>query len=165
MARRTHRIAVKRNSPDKLIKLSKLIYGKHIQEAGNSPLNIYKMDDFNDNVISAEKMRMEAIALKKKSEALMQESRKLLGIEKGQTSHSKNTILNMTASSATCFWYLATAKRKASDSGASMWLSAPHNPSARRKKGKFNSAEVVVCTEFSSRLYTAFVRLVRFNSL
>ena len=95
MARRTHRIAVTRNSPDKLIKLSRLIYGKHIQEAGNSPLNIYKMDDFNDNVISAEKMRQEAVALKKKSEALMQESRKLLGIEKGQTSHSKNTILNM----------------------------------------------------------------------
>jgi hypothetical protein len=95
MARRTHRIAVTRNSPDKLIKLSRLIYGKHIQEAGNSPLNIYKMDDFNNNVIGAEKMRQEAVALKKKSEALMQESRKLLGIEKGQTSHSKNTILNM----------------------------------------------------------------------
>jgi hypothetical protein len=95
MARRTHRIAVKRNSPDKLIKLSKLIYDKHVQEASNSPLNIYRMDDFKDNVISAEKMRKEAIALKKKSEALMQESRKLLGIEKGQTSHSKNTILNM----------------------------------------------------------------------
>ena len=88
------RVNIPRFKAGNLIRLAKTIYDRHKNDGEESPLSIFEMEKLDQDAKEAEMLRKRALALKRESEELMQRSRKLLGIDKGQSSFSRDTVLN-----------------------------------------------------------------------
>ena len=94
MARRTVRIKINRHKIGQIISNSSLILKKHNELADDSPLKIFDMRKFETDLENAIIFRKEAMELKRRSETLMEEARRLVGVDTGQTSLDQGTILN-----------------------------------------------------------------------
>jgi len=95
MSKRNVRVTIPKSSPDKLLKLIILILLKDAELGDDSPLKNLDMKLFKDLSETADTKRKEAEELRAKSEATAQESRKALGIAKGQTSDTEGTAYNL----------------------------------------------------------------------
>ena len=95
MARRYWSINIPRFKAGTLVELAKIIYSRHKDDGEESILGVFDMEKFDQDATEAEILRKKALALKRESEELMQSSRKLLGIDKEQSSFSQGTVLNV----------------------------------------------------------------------
>ena len=87
MARRYWSINIPRFKAGTLVELAKIIYSRHKDDGEESILGVFDMEKFDQDATEAEILRKKAAALKRESEELMQRSRKLLGIDKEQSSY------------------------------------------------------------------------------
>lgn len=97
MARKTVKVKVPINSPDKFITLMESILKHHTKLGKESPLNNHPRVDFRrlgTNVKQASELRDQAAALYAKAEELMMQARKLMGLEAGQNIHTPGTAYN-----------------------------------------------------------------------
>ncbi len=95
MARRTIRINFPRYKIENLIGKSNLVLKEHKDLGESSPLKIFEMMKFESDLQNAAAFRREAKELKRRSEALMQDARRLLGMDYDQNDFTPGTILNM----------------------------------------------------------------------
>ena len=95
MPKKNVRVDIPRNSPVKLIRLNKRIIERHEQLGDDSPLKELDMDTLKNKTMQAEEVREEAARLHAQAEALNEEARLLLGIDKGQNSYTEGTVYNL----------------------------------------------------------------------
>ena len=98
MAKRTLRIDLPANKPDKFIKLMKDVVANHEALGASSPLNnpsIIDMADFKAKLLKADTLRRESIEARAEAEAKMMESKQILGIGVGQNMNSDKHLYFM----------------------------------------------------------------------
>jgi len=95
MARRTIRINFPRYKPENLIVNSDLVLKEHQESGESSPLKIFDMHKFETDLENAIAFRKEAKELRRRSETLMQDARRLLGMDYDQNDFTPGTILNL----------------------------------------------------------------------
>lgn len=95
MARKTVRVSVPKDSPEDFLKLLGSVLKKHKQLGDKSPLkNLTKVNlkDYEAGLVSVEQQRQKSEELRQQSENLMQQAYTTLGIAKGQTASTPNTL-------------------------------------------------------------------------
>lgn len=93
MARKVVRMDIPTSEPEKLIEFASRVLERHKKLKDKSLLKELDMEDFEKKLQQIVAKRKEAKELRQKSEALMEEAQKLLGMAKGQTKDSKGTII------------------------------------------------------------------------
>ncbi|MES2619902.1 MAG: hypothetical protein V4615_03545 [Bacteroidota bacterium] len=99
MARRTVKIEIPIGYPEKYTHLIQRIWGKHVELGPSSPFfnnPMIDMSKFEANMQQALELREQAIEHHEKGEVLMQQSRQLLGVDKGQTINTPDTLYYFT---------------------------------------------------------------------
>ena len=100
MARKTVRVDVPNKKPEDFLKLLGSVLKKHKQLGTKSPLTtltMVNMKDFETMLTNVGQLRAKAEELRQQSENLMQQSYTTLGVAKGQTVHTPNTLYNALA--------------------------------------------------------------------
>jgi hypothetical protein len=95
MARKTVRVKVPTNKPEDFLKLLGSVLKKHKQMGAKSPLtslHMVNMKNFETMLTNAEQLRAKAEELRQQSENLMQQANTTIGVAKGQTAHTPNTL-------------------------------------------------------------------------
>ena len=88
MAKRTLRIELPVNKPDKFIELMKRIVTQHESLGASSPLNnptYVDMANFKAKLVKADTLRRESIEARAEAEAKMDEAKQILGIGIGKS--------------------------------------------------------------------------------
>jgi len=96
MGRLTIRVKYPIKSPNRLLKLFQKIIAEHKKLGANSPFNTLAwldMDDFENKVNLAIEKREQAIKLKAESQGFMMDSKRIIGIAKGQQSTTVGTLM------------------------------------------------------------------------
>jgi hypothetical protein len=93
MPKKTVKMDIPTRETDKLIELAKRVLERNKKLGDKSLLKELNMADFEAKLQQVISKRNEAKELRQKSEALMEESQKLLGTAKGQTKDDKGTVL------------------------------------------------------------------------
>jgi hypothetical protein len=93
MAKKTVRVDIPSKSPDAMLDLGKKIVKKHKADGAASPLTGGDVDMalFEANVLKADTFRADAADLYAAAEKKMQEARKVLGIDVGQSINTLGT--------------------------------------------------------------------------
>ncbi len=86
---------IPRKSPDKLIELNENIIERHEELGDDSPLEELDMAGLKNNVQQAKELRSQARDFYAKAQAMNEEARQLLGIDKGQSTFTEGTIYYM----------------------------------------------------------------------
>ena len=99
MAKKTVRVDIPSKSPDAMLDLGKKIVKKHKADGAASPLTGGDVDMalFEANVLKADTFRADAAELYAAAEKKMQEARKVLGIDVGQTINTLGTTYNLSS--------------------------------------------------------------------
>lgn len=95
MARKTVRVAMPTNKPDKFIELMKRVVEKHEELGASSPFNSASWIDmagFKAKLLQADALREESIEHRETAEAKMMQAKVILGISEGQTSFTEGTL-------------------------------------------------------------------------
>src|SRR5688500_15153087 len=98
MARKTVRVDIPKRYPDKFTKLLEDVWEMHVELGASSPLHnhtVLNMATFEAKKTQALALRAEALELHAKAQSKMQQSRKLLGTDAGQTIYSEGTLYYM----------------------------------------------------------------------
>ena len=92
MPKRNVKVEIPLSSPNKMISMNELIIERHEELGDDSPLKELDMDDVKNKVQEAKELRSQAKMKHAEAEALNQKARKILGIDKGQSSFTEGTI-------------------------------------------------------------------------
>jgi hypothetical protein len=98
MARKNVRVKIPVKKLDKLIKLGEDIKAKHVALGVNSPLDNAFVAELDGRTQDAKTKRKDAAAAAAKSQALNNQARVILGVDKGQTSNTGGTVLYLLTS-------------------------------------------------------------------
>lgn len=91
MSRKTIKVVIPENA-EELIDLSKLIYQKHVLDAGTGPLNGLNMTDFDMKTQSANTFHLQSEQLHRDAVTATQNRDLALGLSEGQTSMQPGTV-------------------------------------------------------------------------
>jgi len=98
MAKRTVRIPLYKNQPDKFVRLLQKVVEHHEELGASSPLNdpsIVDMADFKLKLTEAVQLRTEAEELRGLAKSKLAQADVILGIKRGQNIHMQGTLYNM----------------------------------------------------------------------
>ena len=98
MAKRTVRIPLYKDQPDKFVRLLQKVVEHHEELGASSPLNdpsIVDMADFKLKLTEAVALRTEAEELRALAKSKLAQADAILGIKRGQTIHVDGTLYNM----------------------------------------------------------------------
>ncbi len=139
MSRRTIRINFPRFEVEKLIKNGNLVLNEHKELGDSSPLDIFDMEKFENDLQKAVAFRKEAKELKRRSEILMQDARRLLGMDYDQNDFTPGTILNM----MTTFRDYLLSLNKGHEEALNVWgfdvVIGSSQPFSKKRKNKIES--------------------------